>query len=394
MKKISFFLNCAASAMFAIALTACNATEDNPTGFDPSLKNVTIQSGDTLSLKISEIAEKTAGDEIFVEIPAGVDTVYTGEITTPYGKKVTIVSDSILPTVIKATAPIILSNKIALKNVIVNAGALEATDNLFTYNAEPDESLKGATGSGSMYNILGEAVKFENVVFDSIPGGLIFDNGKAYVPEEVIIDNCIIQFVPKAANKNAFQFNTNNNGIKSLTIKNSSVYATGGMRLGYFVKYGNNARIDRFGYDNTIDKIEFHYNSNTFYGLCSNYFHNYGSALKNYAIFDVTDNIFYYDNTNNTQTKQIVQRIVGQANKATGTELNFDGNAFLYNGEPYDCNQETNKQSYNVDTNSVGLDPKFKDAAGGNFRPTNLIFLNFENAPGDPRWTKWVYKGI
>ncbi len=390
MKKISFFLNCAASAMFAIALTACNATDDNPTGFDPSLKNVTIQSGDTLSLKISEIAEKTAGDEIFVEIPAGVDTVYTGEITTPYGKKVTIVSDETIPTVIKATAPIILSNKIALKNVVVNAVELSASDNLFTYNAEPDESFIGAAGSGSMYNILGEAVKFENVVFDSIPGGLLADNGKAYVPEEVIIDNCIIQFVPKAGNKNAFQFNTNNNGIKNLTIKNSSVYATGGKRLGYFVKYANNARIDRFGYDNTKDKIEFHYNNNTFYGLCSNYFHNYGGNLKNYAEFDITKNIFYYDNANNTQTKQIVQRIVGQAGKAAGTELNFDGNAFLFNGEPYDCNQATNKQSYDVDTNSIGLDPKFKDAAKGNFRPTNLIFLNFENAPGDPRWVDWV----
>ena len=69
---------------------------------------------------------------------------------------------------------------------------------------------------------------------------------------------------------------------------------------------------------------------------------------------------------------------------------NFDGNAFLFNGEPYDCNQATNKQSYDVDTNSIGLDPKFKDAAKGNFRPTNLIFLNFENAPGDPRWVDWV----
>lgn len=399
MKKISFFLNCAASAMFAIALTACNATDDNPTGFDPSLKNVTIQSGDTLSLKISEIAEKTAGDEIFVEIPAGVDTVYTGEITTPYGKKVTIVSDETIPTVIKATAPIILSNKIALKNVIVNAGALDANDNLFTYNAEPDESLKGATGTGSMYNILGEAVKFENVVFDSIPGGLLADNGIAYVPEEVIIDNCIIQFVPKAANKNAFQFNTNNNGIKSLTVKNTTAYATGGKFLGYFVKYANNARIDRFGYDQTKDKIEFHYNNNTFYGLCSNYFHNYGTVLKNYAIFDVTSNIFYYNNSNEdgTQCKQIVQRIVGQAGKAAGTELNFDGNVFMHsqNGTGaikfFDCNQEGNNQSYNIDTNSVSLDPQFRDAAEGNFRPTNLQFLNLKDIPGDPRWTKWVY---
>ena len=39
MKKFNFFLSCAASAMFAIALTSCEAVKDNPgTGFDPSLK--------------------------------------------------------------------------------------------------------------------------------------------------------------------------------------------------------------------------------------------------------------------------------------------------------------------------------------------------------------------
>lgn len=390
MKKFSFFLNCAATALFAIALTACQDVKDNPSGGDnPANQTIEIKNGDELAGIIDQLAV-TAGDEIVVEIPAGIE-VTTGEITTPYGKKVTIVSDEKNPATIKATAPIILSNKIALKNVNICAEGLDASANVFEYNAEPDETLKGAAGNGEMYNILGEAIKLENVIIDGIPSGFLYDNGKAYVPEQVIIDNCILQFVPVAGNKNAFQFNTNNNGIKSLTIKNTTAYATGGKRLGYFVKYANNARIDRLGYDKTKDKIEFHYNNNTFYGLCSNYFHNYGNALKNYAIFDVTGNVFYYDNTNATQTKQIVQRIVGQASKATDTELNFDGNAFLYNGEPYDCNQEKDKnQSFNVDTNSVSVDPQFKNASEGNFRPVNLVFLNLETIPGDPRWTQWV----
>ena len=389
MKKFSFFLNCAATSLFAIALTACQDVKDNPSGNDnPAKQTIEIKNGDELAGIIDQLAV-TAGDEIVVEIPAGIE-VTTGEITTPYGKKLTIVSDEKNPATIKATAPIILSNKIALKNVNICAEGMDASSNVFEYNAEPDETLKGAAGNGEMYNILGEAIKLENVNIDNIPGGFLYDNGKAYVPEQVIIDNCILQFVPAAGNKNAFQFNTNNNGIKSLTIKNTTAYATGGKRLGYFVKYANNARIDRLGYDNTKDKIEFHYNNNTFYGLCSNYFHNYGSALKNYAIFDVTGNIFYYDNTNSNHTKQIVQRIVGQAGKAAGTELNFDGNAFLFNGEPYDCNQDTNKQSFNVDTNSVSVDPKFKNATEGNFRPTDLVFLNLESIPGDSRWTQWI----
>lgn len=384
MKKFSFFLSCAATALFAMGLTSCEQVQDNPsTPVTPTPQTITIQDGDSLSAIINQMAA-TAGDEIVIELPNAIK-VFTGNITTPNGKKVTIVGNG--TQTITASAPIILSNKIAIKEVYINAANLTADDNLFTYNAEPDEALKGAAGAGTMYNILGEAIKFEKVIIDSIPGGLIGDNGKAYVPEQVIIDDCILQFVPKTANKNAFQFNTNNNGIKSLTIKNTTAYATGGKRLGYFVKYANNARIDRFGYDNTKDKIEFHYNNNTFYGLCSNYFHNYGGSMKNFAIFDVTANIFYYDNTNNQQTRQIVQRIVGQASSAAGTELNFDGNAFLYNGTPYDSNQASNKQSFNVDTNSVSEDPKFKTdlIAKGWFFPTNGAF---PKGVGDPRWNK------
>jgi hypothetical protein len=41
--------------------------------------------------------------------------------------------------------------------------------------------------------------------------------------------------------------------------------------------------------------------------------------------------------------------------------------------------------------NSVQIDPQFRDAAKGNFRPTNMQFLNLKDIPGDPRWTKWVY---
>ena len=85
MKKFSFFLSCAASAMFAIALTSCEAVQDNPsTGFDPSLKDITIQSGDTLAPIYKQLAATTK--DIIIEIPAGVDTVYTGKIELTPGQ--------------------------------------------------------------------------------------------------------------------------------------------------------------------------------------------------------------------------------------------------------------------------------------------------------------------
>ena len=50
MKKFSFFLNCAATALFAIALTAWQDVKDNPSSEEnPAKQTITIQSGDTLT---------------------------------------------------------------------------------------------------------------------------------------------------------------------------------------------------------------------------------------------------------------------------------------------------------------------------------------------------------
>ena len=43
MKKFNFFLSCAASAMFAIALTSCEAVKDNP-GTGRSLQQLQMTS--------------------------------------------------------------------------------------------------------------------------------------------------------------------------------------------------------------------------------------------------------------------------------------------------------------------------------------------------------------
>ena len=85
MKKFSFFLNCAATALFAIALTACSDVKDNPSGGDnPANQAITIQSGDTLAPVYKQLAATT--NDIVIEIPAGVDTLKPAE----YNRRATI----------------------------------------------------------------------------------------------------------------------------------------------------------------------------------------------------------------------------------------------------------------------------------------------------------------
>jgi hypothetical protein len=66
-------------------------------------------------------------------------------------------------------------------------------------------------------------------------------------------------------------------------------------------------------------------------------------------------------------------------------QVGAKNNVYLWDGEFF---EET---KYNGDE-GVQIDPQFRAPEEGNFRPTNLTFLNLEDIPGDPRWTQWVIK--
>jgi len=380
MKKISFFLNCAASAMFAIALTACNATEDNPTGFDPSLKPsqqvIEIKEGDELAAIIDQMAA-TAGDEIFVELPSGINVV-TGEITTPNGKKVTIVGDG--TQTIKATAPIIVSNAIAVKNVAINAAAVDW--GLFQYNTTPDPDLLNAVkpdNTNNFYNIQGEAFLLENVVIDSLNVRLVYDNKVKINPEQLIIDNCIIKMTtPKALNA---MIDFQAGGVKTFKIQNSTIYGVGTSSLKYVMYASSNAQLAKFGYDTATDSMSVQLLNNTFYNPCSNYFGNY-NGFQNYTKYLVLNNIFY-NMKNNGNTSQIAQRIC--ANRfGTKSSAVFNDNLYMNDGVLLD-------QGTNFDKgNKITIDPGFSMPDRGFFHPTNK---SFPKTVGDLRWfedaAKW-----
>ena len=367
MKKFNFFLSCAASAMFAIALTSCEAVKDNPgTGFDPSLKDVTIQSGDTLAPIYKKLAATT--NDIIIEIPAGVDTVYTGKIELTPGQTFTLVGDEKNPPVVVPTASMKFGNTFTIKNVIFDCS--EFTNHLLMMNKgnAADESLKVESGQ----YVIKTPVVIENVVAKGLTKAFFYDNGAPYAFEEFTVNNCNVGYksqgnlVLNFAASMAINFSIVNSTFYSEDKNTTSANFIGlsGKRPWQITGYEDKEGLFICSY-NTFANIAYKkqfLNTNTLKG-------------QNKYKYAVASNIFY-----NCSNKKIYGNMTNNKN-----QVGAANNVYLWDGTFF---AETN---YNGDE-GVKIDPQFKAPEEGNFRPTNLTFLNQEDIPGDTRWTQWVIK--
>ena len=378
MKKISFFLSCAASAMFAIALTSCEAVKDNPgTGFDPSLKDVTIQSGDTLAPIYKKLAATT--NDIIIEIPAGVDTVYTGKIELTPGQTFTLVGDEKNPPVVVPTASMKFGNTFTIKNVIFDCSEFTNHLLMMTKGNAADESLKVESGQ----YVIKTPVVIENVVAKGLTKAFFYDNGAPYAFEEFTVNNCIVGYkaqgnlVLNLAASMAINFSIVNSTFYSEDKNTASKNFIGlsGKRPWQITGYEDKEGLFICSY-NTFANIAYKqqfFNTNTLKG-------------QNKYKYAVASNIFY-----NCSNKKIYEKMTNKNNK---NQVSAENNVYLWDGEFF---AETD---YNGDE-GVQLDPQFKsptppaDLKEGeiweaSFRPTNLLFLNLKDIPGDPRWVDWV----
>lgn len=365
MKKFSFFLNCAASAMFAIALTACEAVEDNPSGGDPSQQAITIQSGDTLAPVYKQLAATT--NDIVIEIPAGVDTVYTGKIELTAGQKLTLIGDEKNPPVIVPTASMKFANAFTIKNVIFDCGKAETANHLLMMISTPDEDLKVESGQ----YVIKEPVLIENVIVKDLEKAFFYDNGKAYAFETFTVNNCVVGYkkqgnlVLNFAASMAINFNITNSTFYSAdkTTASSNFIGLSGKRPWQIT-----------GYESETGKLVC--KNNTFANVAyKKQFLNTNTLRGQKYLYEVKNNIFF-----NTSNKKIYGNMTNNKNQVTA-----ENNVYLWDGTFF---AETN---FNGDA-GVQVDPQFKNPEEGNFRPTNLVFLTLDEIPGDPRWTKWLVK--
>ena len=378
MKKFNFFLSCAASAMFAIALTSCEAVKDNPgTGFDPSLKDVTIQSGDTLAPIYKKLAATT--NDIIIEIPAGVDTVYTGKIELTPGQTFTLVGDKDNPPVVVPTASMKFANTFTIKNVIFDCSNF--ANHLLMMISSPDESLKVESGQ----YVIKTPVVIENVVAKGLTKAFFYDNGKAYTFETFTINNCIVGY--KAQGNLVLNFSSAM--AINFNITNSTFYSEDPAESkANFIGLSGKRPWQTTGYEEETGKLTL--KNNTFANVaCSNnkMFLNTNTLKGQKYLYEVKNNIFY---NASTSAKLIYKNMTNNKKQVTA-----ENNVYYYNGEFLPETNFNGDAGVEVDPQFKNLEPIYKDGKlveDVSFRPTNLTFLNLEDIPGDPRWTQWVIK--
>lgn len=366
MKKFSFFLSCAATALFAMGLTSCEQVQDNPsTPVTPTPQTITIQKGDTLATIINKMAE-TAGEKIVVEIPAGVDTLYTGEITIPADKKLTIAGNNL--AVLVSTKSILASNSITVKDIVIDGEK----------NDKPIFQIDGAAPS-DVFTI--DNISFTNVLVKNLKSEFFYANKKKVVVKNFVVDNSIIA-VKGATKKTIFSFN--GGGLpEALSVNNSTLYGDSKVTWqngGFYSTQSGSKMADLNIESNTITIT-----NSTFYSICKG--QNLSTLRQNSAngqLYIVKNSIFV-DCGKNDPSKKESQTIAGLNANNSGKDINWDvdGNVVMIGDEFF-----TEKKIGATDgliKNPVEINPKFSAdlVAKGWFFPTNGAF---PKGVGDPRW--------
>lgn len=241
---------------------------------------------------------------------------------------------------------------------------------VFELSAEPDEAIKGLTGTGDYYNIM-HAWTLNTCNFEGVNYQLFYDNSVKYCLETMMISNCNIHLTTDA------QTNINGNSLiyfktgfaNTTVVQNSTFWNTGDGHAKYFLQHGNNNRCDRAGYASNMVS----YSYNTFYNINADQWSNYsGFAGRATSQWNVVGNIFYECGP------QVARRILGGRTASTYPTCTFANNTYWVSGE-----QETGQDSYD-EGYQLATDPAFADPANGNLTPTGAEQV--ERKTGDPRW--------
>ena len=361
MKKFSFFLSCAATALFAMGLTSCEQVQDNPsTPVTPTPQTITIQKGDTLATIINKMAE-TAGDEIFVEIPASIDTLFTGNIVVPAGKNLTIAGNG---GIIVTTGSIEFGKGLVVKNVTFDCG--KSNSHLFVATKTPAEDLKVTSGE----YLIKDPVLFEDILVKNLSKCFFYDQDTKFAFVNFTVNNCIVNW--KSLSNVALNFN------KSIAINfnltNNTFYCIAGGTGNFIGMHGNEPK-KVTGFENEIGK--FTLQNNTFYKIAysSSKMLVNTNSLKGKPSMDwiIKNNIFWETSGG---SKKIYKNITNSS--AAGARVTAADNVYYYNGAYW------NELSLNSDA-GITIDPQFKAdlIAKGWFYPTNGAF---PKGVGDPRW--------
>ncbi|MBR1688803.1 MAG: DUF4957 domain-containing protein [Prevotella sp.] len=314
-------------------------------------------------------------DEALV-LPVG-KTVYIGTATNEN------------PAIIKLgeNGQFVASGSFYLLNVTVNAAA--SNQPLIALN--PNTTGIAALNSTDYLGI--DQIQINQVTINGLKGSLIWDSNKKYCVVRLTIAQSLIELATDgvSALKNQAIIAFQQGGVKDFWAVNNTIYQTGDDGNGYFIRYNNSARLDRYGYDKDVETQSINFGFNTFYNVVKGgQWGNYGGiAGQAYSAFQLVANIWQ-----DCGSGQITRRILGgrAASSYKAENLSIAYNTYWFDGEAEtegtigvnDAGEPVNVGSYDTSGTALTSDPNFVDAANADFTPQGEQQLLV--GAGDPRW--------
>ena len=210
MKRISFYLNVAASVMFAFAMTAglqsC-VNEDNPTPDEAEVDTRIKSEGEFLTA-----LNNATGDVVLELAPDAVITLTDGIDLS--NKNVTVLGQEDAPaTIIWAGEGLTTNKSLKFINLTLEAAALQT----------PLVKLAEVTLADGEASAPIKEISFTNVRVNDLAYQLIYANKQKYLIDAIKVENSIIA-VKDASKKTIFDFNGGGN-VALLSINNSTLWA-------------------------------------------------------------------------------------------------------------------------------------------------------------------------
>ncbi len=347
---------------------------------DPTVM-VAPESGDFAAIVAQAVKE---GKETLA-LPAGA--AYKAGSTVYVDKKLNIIGDESDPATLElGMKGFVIKDALDMENMIIDAAT--NAEPFIALSAEPNEELLGANNGSSYYNIM-DPVILRNLTITGVKGNLLYDNGKPYALDNVLIENCIVQLrTPKDKKETVIYMK--GGAIRMLEVNTSTFYQKGQGDNDYFVRYGNNINLNRMGYTIDMEAEDFVpqgfiYESNTFYKVAyEGQWGNYsGFNGQKFTAFTVNKNIWV-----DCGSGQIARRMLGGRGAGSYEVCEFDQNTYIYNGSADTEGTVKNGEpvgTYDVSGTAITKVPTFKLVATGDFTLDANDVQNKQQT-GDPRW--------
>ncbi len=305
---------------------------------------------------LAEVLAEVAGSSN-ITLNLAADGEYTFGSAVSILGNLQILGDADAPAKITMSDGLETIGSVVLKNVVVDASALEVP--VIKMGALP------AVGRNEKDALPIDGVEIENCKFVRLGYQLFYANKQNYLLNKIKVENTIID-VNGTANKTIFDFNSGGD-VENLTINNSTIFANPPSQSnGCFYSTQSGKGVSDLGGTSQVISIT----NSTIYNIC------YGKTVNSLRRNSQAWQLFVVKNSiivNSGKSAQFVKGLnAGQNGKVTNYDV--DNNVFNFDGAVV-----VEQAPEGAIKNSIDAVVEFADPANGDFKQSNVTV-------GDPRW--------